>query len=70
MRMAFGWRRRQVVGDCKQLKTDVDSYNENNTHNDFYQLVLNFENDVADSEQDTEYNPPPPPADDGDEGDD
>ena len=30
--LAFQQRRSQVVGDCRQLKMDVDSYNENNVH--------------------------------------
>lgn len=29
MEIAFQQRRQQVVGDCRQLKVDVDSYNEN-----------------------------------------
>ena len=29
MRAAFQTRRRQIVGDCHQLKTDIDSYNDN-----------------------------------------
>ena len=28
MEKAFGQRRRQIVGDCLQLKTDVDVYND------------------------------------------
>ena len=29
MEMAFAHRRQQIVGDCRQLKVDIDSYNEN-----------------------------------------
>lgn len=29
MEMAFSHRRQQIVGDCRQLKTDIDSYNDN-----------------------------------------
>ena len=50
MRVAFQQRRQQVVGDCKQLKTDVDSYNENRTPEDPIQLILNFTADVAEAE--------------------
>jgi hypothetical protein len=28
MQLSFGQRRRSIVGDCKQLKIDVDSYND------------------------------------------
>ena len=31
MAMAFQQRRHQIVGDCRQLKMDVDSYNQNRT---------------------------------------
>lgn len=50
MEIAFQQRRRSVVGDCCQLKTDVDSYNENNPHGARFQLILNFENDVIEAE--------------------
>ncbi|MBI4276968.1 MAG: hypothetical protein HY660_00805 [Armatimonadetes bacterium] len=29
MEIAFAQRRQQIVGDCRQLKVDVDSYNQN-----------------------------------------
>ncbi len=29
MEIAFQQRRQQIVGDCHQLKNDVDSYNDN-----------------------------------------
>lgn len=29
MEIAFQQRRQQIVGDCRQLKTDIDSYNDN-----------------------------------------
>jgi hypothetical protein len=53
--MAFQQRRGQVVGDCRQLKMDVDSYNENNAHGGFYQLILDFTDDIAELEQPTQY---------------
>lgn len=48
MQRAFAWRRDQIVGDCLQLKTDVDAYNEMNqgSHPEI-QLVLDFTDDVA-----------------------
>ena len=51
-------RRRGVLGDCKQLKTDVDSYNDNNAHGAHIQMSFDFEPDLKELEQDTEYNPP------------
>src|SRR4051794_22798569 len=32
MEKALKLRRNQIVGDCSQLKRDMDSYNENNVH--------------------------------------
>jgi hypothetical protein len=57
---AFQQRRSQIVGDCRQLKCDVDSYNENNTHGGHYQLSLDFRDDVAEREQPTQYRPNKP----------
>ena len=57
---AFHQRRSQIVGDCRQLKVDVDSYNKNNTHDGYYQLILDFRDDVAEQEQPTEYLPKKP----------
>lgn len=56
---AFQQRRSQIVGDCRQLKLDVDSYNENNVHNGRYRLMLDFTEDVAELEQPREYKPKP-----------
>jgi hypothetical protein len=39
--MAFQQRRRLVLSDCNQLKTDVDSYNEN--WNTGEQLLLSYD---------------------------
>jgi len=50
MAVAFQQRRSQIVGDCKQLKTDVDSYNENHNAGDPIQLILDFTDDVAEAE--------------------
>lgn len=50
MKVAFQQRRRSIVGDCKQLKTDVDSWNENNVHGVNVQLSLDFTYDVEEAE--------------------
>ncbi|KAF3997647.1 hypothetical protein [Glaciimonas immobilis] len=43
---SFAERRRQVVGECVQLKTDVDVYNEKNLTSEPIQIVLDFTEDV------------------------
>ncbi len=50
MQKAFQQRRQQIVGDCFQLKQDVDVYN--NKHREMKQipLVLDFTDDVAELE--------------------
>jgi hypothetical protein len=50
MEIAFQQRRQQVVGDCKQLKTDMDSYNENHNPGKAIQLSFNFTNDIEEWE--------------------
>ena len=53
MEKAFAQRREQIVGDCVQLKIDVDAYNEmREPGTDTLQLVLDFTDDVAEREQD------------------
>src|SRR5258708_25354818 len=48
MEKAFAQRREQIVGDCLQLKTDVDVYNDmNRDKQPEIQLVLDFTDDVA-----------------------
>jgi len=48
MEKAFAQRREQIVGDCLQLKTDVDVYNDMNRNKQTeIQLVLDFTDDVA-----------------------
>ncbi len=52
MEKAFAQRREQIVGDCVQLKTDVDVYNDMNKGKaPAVQLVLDFQDDVAEREQ-------------------
>jgi hypothetical protein len=51
MEKAFSQRREQIIGDCVQLKVDVDTYNsvKPSVHPDV-QLVLDFTEDVAERE--------------------
>lgn len=46
MQAAFQTRRRQIVGDCHQLKTDVDSYNQNHNTERPIQMVFDFTQDL------------------------
>src|SRR5689334_8864651 len=46
MQRAFTQRREQIVGDCVQLKTDVDAYNDMNKDAEPIQLILDFTDDV------------------------
>lgn len=50
MLKAFQQRRKQIVGDCIQLKADVDVYNGRNPDVEPIQLVLDFTDDVAEHE--------------------
>lgn len=46
MVQAFGQRRKQIVGDCHQLRLDVDHYNSVRKDEEDIQLVLDFAEDV------------------------
>jgi len=50
METAFSQRRRHVVGECHQLKTDVDCYNDKNPENEPINLILDFTEDVEELE--------------------
>jgi hypothetical protein len=50
MGIAFQQRRQQVVGDCRQLKTDIDSYNENRNTGKPIQMIFDFTLDLEDAE--------------------
>ncbi len=50
MAISFAQRRRLVVGECDQLKTDVDSYNEFGNKAEPIQMNFNFEFDLAERE--------------------
>jgi hypothetical protein len=43
---SFGQRRQQIVGDCFQLKTDADVYNDHRKPSRHVQIVLDFSLDV------------------------
>lgn len=42
MQVSLQQRRDQIVGDCKQLKTDMDSYNDNVNVGEPIQMVFDF----------------------------
>jgi hypothetical protein len=48
---SFAQRRQQIVGDCVQLKTDVDVYNEKRTPVEPIQVPLDFTLDVIEMQQ-------------------
>lgn len=47
MAKAFSQRREQIVGDCLQLRVDVDAYNAMNKEQPPLQLVLDFTDDIT-----------------------
>lgn len=50
MEIAFKQRRQQILGDCRQLKKDANSYNENNNSGKPIQIVFDFTLDLAEEE--------------------
>lgn len=50
MQVSFQHRRQGVVGDCRQMKTDVDSYNEAHPDAEPIQIVFDFTMDLAELE--------------------
>lgn len=50
MEIAFQQRRQQIVGDCRQLKWDVDSYNQNHNSGEALQMVFDFTLDLEEIE--------------------
>jgi len=50
MEKAFVQRREQIVGDCQQLKTDVDVYNDLNKDAEPIQMIFDFTDDIAERE--------------------
>jgi hypothetical protein len=49
MEMAFAQRRNQIIGDCRQLRLDVDSYNSLHKSAPPIQLILDFTRDVEEA---------------------
>lgn len=50
METAFQQRRRLIVSDCKQLKSDVASYNDNFNSGDAIQVCFDFTEDIEEAE--------------------
>lgn len=50
MLRAFQQRRRQILGDCGQLKADVDSYSDNRQPEQPIQVIFDFTLDLAELE--------------------
>ena len=50
MMAAFQQRRRAIVSDCWQLKTDVESYNQNHNPGTEIQLPWDFTHDLAEAD--------------------
>jgi len=53
MERAFSQRRHQIVGDCLQLKTDADVYNDRHPEQESLTIPLDFTDDVAELQQGT-----------------
>lgn len=50
MLVAFQQRRSRIFDDCRQLKTDAESYNDTHPHDRQIQLVFDFTEDLAELE--------------------
>jgi hypothetical protein len=50
MQVAFQQRRQAIVGDCRQLKVDADSYNDAHPEAEPINLVFDFTMDLAELE--------------------
>ena len=50
MTIAFQQRRQQIVGDCRQLKSDVDSFNDNRSPGTPIQMSFDFTLDLMELE--------------------
>ena len=50
MEIAFKQRRRAILGDCRQLKLDVDSFNDNRSPEQPIPLTFDFTNDLLEIE--------------------
>jgi len=50
MELAFKQRRQQIVGDFRQLKIDVESFNDNRVPNNPVQMTFDFTYDLMELE--------------------
>jgi hypothetical protein len=50
-------RRRQIVGDCQQLKNDVDHFNDCHASEQPIRTLFDFTDDVSEGSLPSEYNP-------------
>lgn len=50
MEIAFQQKRQQIVGDCRQLKWDMDSYNDNHNVGEEIQMIFDFTLDLEEIE--------------------
>jgi len=50
MEKSFSQRRKSIVGDCFQVKQDVDHFNDENPGEAPIQIILDFSDDVAEME--------------------
>ncbi len=50
MKIAFQQRRQQIVGDCGQLKSDLNSYNQNKNEGEPIRIVFDFTQDIEEIE--------------------
>ena len=50
MATAFQQRRQQILGDCRQLKVDVDYFNANRSSSEPIQMIFNFTLDLEEIE--------------------
>jgi hypothetical protein len=57
MRNSVQVRRKQSLGEVRQIKIDLESYNDNNGFGAKIQMSFNFDKDLQEIFQDTEYNP-------------
>ncbi len=60
MRLSLQQRRRGCLGDVKQLKTDMDSYNDNNNPGPPIQMSFDFDQDLREMEEEGTYPDAPP----------
>ena len=49
---AFSGHRQQILGECHQLKTDVDSYNQNRNSTEPIQVIFDFTTDLEELDVD------------------